>query len=437
MPAILRPASRRRRARVRVGVIAALTVALIGQGALTAQAKGLDEYASWDDVVAAQGDLDRQNGLIDEINGQIDSLKQQVADAEVASQQAGAAYDEAQAASTAQQEKLYGLQQQVEAAKTEADAAEKEAGSMVAAMSGRVSSDPTMQLLVNPENADNLLKDLATLSKLGTYSGSVYDQAVASRNTANSLSDQAQVALTEYERLEADAQQKYDIAVQTQLSLQQQRDQAITQEAELQAMLIPLTEHRDVVSADYQEGERLREEERQRIAEQRRQEAAAAAAASGYTVDTSAPSAPASSGGYAAPLGMNAYVSDTFGMRFHPVYGYWKMHTGLDLVVPGGTCGAPIYAATSGTVTYAGWLDGWGNRVDYVSDDGSTVFKNAHIMPGGINVYPGQYVSAGQVIAYAGTTGPSTGCHLHFQIEQWGNLVDPQVWLSARGYNFY
>jgi murein DD-endopeptidase MepM/ murein hydrolase activator NlpD len=130
------------------------------------------------------------------------------------------------------------------------------------------------------------------------------------------------------------------------------------------------------------------------------------------------------------PLGYNAYISSNYGMRLHPVYGYWKLHNGTDFVVSGGTCGAPIYAVSSGTVTYAAWMDGWGNRVDIQMDDGNTT-GNAHIMPGGIMVYPGQRVAAGQIIAYAGTTGPSTGCHLHFMVNN--GASDPLSYLASHG----
>ena len=60
----------------------------------------------------------------------------------------------------------------------------------------------------------------------------------------------------------------------------------------------------------------------------------------------------------------------------------------------------------------------------------------AHIMPGGIVVWYGQTVSAGDIIGYAGTTGDSTGCHLHFEVTQYGSFVDPQPWLARYGIHY-
>ena len=95
-------------------------------------------------------------------------------------------------------------------------------------------------------------------------------------------------------------------------------------------------------------------------------------------------------------------------------------------------CGASIYAASAGTVVYAGWYGSYGNFV--LIDHGNGVETGyAHIRPGGIWVGYGQYVDAGQNIASSGTTGASTGCHLHFEVRTWGNRIDPQPWMASRG----
>ncbi|MFC5126060.1 M23 family metallopeptidase [Pseudoclavibacter helvolus] len=112
------------------------------------------------------------------------------------------------------------------------------------------------------------------------------------------------------------------------------------------------------------------------------------------------------------------------------------MHNGLDLGVNGGTCGAPLYAVHSGTITYAGYNGGFGNHVVLDFGNGTEV-SYSHIMDGGINVYVGQTVNAGDVLAYAGTTGSSTGCHLHFELKYWGTLMDPKPWLASAGIYYY
>lgn len=433
--------------RLRTGVAALLAIGLFSNGVAVANAQELETYATWDDVIAAQGDVDEQNGLIEEINAQIADLKEQVDEAEQTAQQSGNLYALADQAATEQSEIVYGLQTQVDEASAVADEAELELSAYSAATAGRVTIDPTIRLLTNPGDSEDFLKGMSTLSKLGTSSGTLYEQANAARNNAEQLGDQAEAASVELDQLEADAWAEYEALISSQLELQEKRDNSIAQGAELEAMLVPLTEHRDVVQADYDEGERLREEERERLEEERQQAAADAAATAAAEAPTDSPDTtgaapldtlPQSStnaGGYSPPIASSAYITSPYGMRLHPIYSEWRMHAGLDLVVPGGTCWSSLYAVTSGTVTYSGWMNGWGYIVIFQSDDG-TVFKYPHVSEGGLMVYPGQRVSPGQLIAYAGTTGPSTGCHLHFQIEVGGATVEPLAWLAARGIHY-
>ena len=461
---------RRRRPALRSVAATVLSLLLAGTGVTVAQAKPLDEYATWDDVVAAQGDIDRQNTLITEINGQIEELKNEVVLAEADSLVKGEDYSAASAKASDQQETHFSLQVQAEDAAATAETAERDAGAMAAAMSNRVGTDPTIELLTQPEGADDFLMSMSTLAKLGNRSGTVFDDAIASRNNADQLAEQAETALVELQRLERVAEDAYIEAVNAQTRVQLARDRAIDEGAELEAMLIPLMEHRDVVAADYQEGERLREEERRRIEEERRrqeeerrrlaEEAAAEAAAAQQAAasqggDGGGGSAPApdpvvessgggGDGGASAPSGISypmssaAYVTSWWGYRLHPVGGYWAYHNGLDLVYAyGNSCWMPLYAVTSGTVSYAGVMGTYGNMVDIQGSDGYTKFRYAHIIDGGINVWPGQWVEAGQVIGYIGSTGWSTGCHLHFEVHQGGDAVDPQVWLANRGMYYY
>lgn len=116
-----------------------------------------------------------------------------------------------------------------------------------------------------------------------------------------------------------------------------------------------------------------------------------------------------------------------FGMRFHPILRYWRMHSGTDF---GAGCGTPLYAAQSGWVVTAGRQGGFGNYV--VIDHG--VVGGASIMTGyahqsKIAVHRGQWVNMGQLIGYVGTTGLSTGCHLHLQVYKNGKPVDPMNYI--------
>lgn len=117
-------------------------------------------------------------------------------------------------------------------------------------------------------------------------------------------------------------------------------------------------------------------------------------------------------------------VTDPFGPRIHPVTGKRSVHKGADLGAPYGT---PILASKSGTVVEAGWNTAYGNMVIIDHGDGtSTLYGHSSRLA----VQAGQHVSQGQVIAYVGSTGYSTGPHLHFGIMINGEWVNPMNYIS-------
>lgn len=111
-------------------------------------------------------------------------------------------------------------------------------------------------------------------------------------------------------------------------------------------------------------------------------------------------------------------LSSPFGMRTHPVTGVHKLHDGTDIAAP---CGTPIQAWGRGTVVRAEWHRAYGYRVWIDHGDIRTAYTH---MPG-LDVTVGQVVAAGQPIGRVGTTGLSTGCHLHWMAWRGGDLVDP------------
>jgi murein DD-endopeptidase MepM/ murein hydrolase activator NlpD len=124
---------------------------------------------------------------------------------------------------------------------------------------------------------------------------------------------------------------------------------------------------------------------------------------------------------------VNGYVTSPYGMRFHPVYKRWSLHDGLDY---GASCGTPIRAAAGGTVVATGYHSAYGNRV--IMDHGlrrGVGLGSSYNHLSAYSTYTGQRVQRGDVIGFVGTTGASTGCHLHFMVFENGGTVDPAKWL--------
>lgn len=124
-----------------------------------------------------------------------------------------------------------------------------------------------------------------------------------------------------------------------------------------------------------------------------------------------------------------ARMSSGYGMRHHPVLGYNKMHKGVDFAAPRGT---PIYAAGNGVVEKAGRNGGYGNYIRIRHKNGlKTAY--AHMRKFAKGMSAGKRVSQGQVIGYVGTTGRSTGPHLHFEVLKNGKQVNPKSIKSSGG----
>ncbi|MBM0741661.1 peptidoglycan DD-metalloendopeptidase family protein [Phormidium sp. CLA17] len=116
-------------------------------------------------------------------------------------------------------------------------------------------------------------------------------------------------------------------------------------------------------------------------------------------------------------------ITSSFGWRMHPVLGYERFHSGMDIGVDYGTI---IQAADRGTVIFAGWYGGYGNAV--IIDHGGTI-TTLYAHASELYVVEGQNIQRGQAIAAVGSTGLSTGPHLHFEVRQEGEPTDPAAFL--------
>jgi murein DD-endopeptidase MepM/ murein hydrolase activator NlpD len=138
-------------------------------------------------------------------------------------------------------------------------------------------------------------------------------------------------------------------------------------------------------------------------------------------------------GGYRGPTNglfirpVPGYVTSPFGYRIHPIYHYWGLHDGTDFGV---SCNEPMRAVAGGTVIARYWSDVYGNRL-YLNlgqingKNVTAVYNHATSYRVGV----GDHVAQGDVVGYVGSTGWSTGCHLHFTLLVNGTAVDPMNWL--------
>ncbi|MEK7433921.1 MAG: peptidoglycan DD-metalloendopeptidase family protein [Cyanobacteriota bacterium] len=133
-------------------------------------------------------------------------------------------------------------------------------------------------------------------------------------------------------------------------------------------------------------------------------------------------SVPYSGGRMGWPCGATTITSN-FGYRIHPIFGTRKLHAGLDI---GASEGTPIYAAANGVVVESGWTGGYGKAVIINHGSGiATLYAHSSVL----YVAPGQRVKRGQLIAAVGSTGFSTGGHLHFEVRVNGSPTDPLTYL--------
>ena len=159
---------------------------------------------------------------------------------------------------------------------------------------------------------------------------------------------------------------------------------------------------------------------------ERAAEAAAAAAALGGGGGGIASGASAySTGSFVFPVASYSYISSRFGQRVHPITGVLKNHNGMDIA---SNMGTSVYAADGGKVVLAEWYGGYGNCI--MIDHGNG-YKTLYGHLSTIGVKSGQAVNQGDVIGQVGSTGNSTGPHLHFEVYMNGSRIDPEQFYSG------
>jgi murein DD-endopeptidase MepM/ murein hydrolase activator NlpD len=136
---------------------------------------------------------------------------------------------------------------------------------------------------------------------------------------------------------------------------------------------------------------------------------------------------PGGDGGGTLSRPVNGPITSPYGMRVHPITHVYKLHDGTDF---GASCGTPIRAAASGTILSQYYNGAYGNRI--ILNNGTMRGVNVVTTYNHLSRYAkraGTHVSRGEVIGYVGTTGYSTGCHLHFMVLVNGQTTNPANWL--------
>lgn len=428
-----------RRMALGVGGLGVLGLSALGVG--LGSAAFADGYPSWDDVQRAKNNEAAKASEVSRIEGLIASLQADVAAKQAEAERLAGEYAAAQQAYETAADNAASLQQQADAEAARASETAQKLGRLAAQQYRSGGDDAALELFFSGSaaTADDLLAKLGTMDRLVAANQGVYADAVGARDNAKSLSDQAQVARDERDRLQQEAEQKMvaaqDAAVAAQAALDAQTANLDT----LQAQLAALKDTTAQTVQQYQIGveERRKAEEARKAAEAAARAAAAEAArkaaeeaaAGGGGGGGGGSGGQSGSGGWVRPA--SGWISSWFGNRGTICgNGYCVTgHRGIDFAT---NCWSPIYAAASGRVVFAARASDWGNYVK-IDHGGGIITGYAHIADGGYNVGVGQYVGAGQVIAYVGNTGASSGCHLHFEVYQNGVRIDPAPVLRSHG----
>lgn len=418
-PQFSRPARSRL---VAAAVAVALTAGTLAALAPASSASAVD-YPSWDEVQRAKSSTSAQRDKVHEIESLITSLRSEATAKRKAAQAAGEAYQAAQTKYDAATLKQHTFQSQADEAEQTAAESEEQAGQLAAQLGRASGDDVTTDILTHPSDSDDLLYELGAMSKLTEQADGIYSQASQDRGVAQGLADKADRAKNALGDLADAAQSKMQQAQGAADAAQSAVDAQNDNEARLEAQLTALSSKQRGVEADYRKGVAAEKARQARIAAA----AAKAAANAPATSQGGAGGGSANAAGWVRPSG--GFQTSPYGYRVDPYTHYTALHAGVDLAP---ACNAPIYAAHDGTVTFAGNGGGYGNEV-ILDNGGGISTAYGHVVDGGILVTAGQHVTAGQQIAKIGSTGWSTGCHLHFETRVNGAAVDPVPFMAARG----
>ena len=313
------------------------------------------------------------------------------------------------------------LQQQIDVKSTELESAQKALEAKEENFSQTVRTTyeqgdiSYLEVLLNSSSFSDLLNRLDIVSTIMDDNKKIVAEYTAAKEDIQQKRD--------------DLQKTQDEQVQYQDNLNYKAEELKSSEAQQKALQESLEAYQKEQKAEYERITNEMDSVSDQIAEQSRKEAAAAAAAaaaakkkgttSNQVTTTGSGTVTRYSGTFTWPLPGYTSASSAYGWRVHPIYGTRKFHKGEDIPAP---TGAAIVAAASGTVTTAGWVSGYGNYT-VINHGGGVMTAYGH--QSAIYVSVGQTVSAGQTIGAVGSTGNSTGPHLHWEVTVNGVRQNP------------
>ncbi len=374
-------------------------------------------------VTQLQQDLQGIDATLAQIYIDLDSLKQQIPVAEAAHVAAQERYD------TANREHQVALEQlevseaeleRLEEEVAEAQAKQAEATEAIGDIAREMYRNGTpspMVLVMTAQGSQEIGDRAAAADVLARTQDQVLEQALNVESTQRNQverQDAVNARITELEntaRVAADEAEK--AAAETKTALEDLNKL----QAETQAKQAEWDGKKAEAAAQLESAEAAHREAAARLSELDAQ--AAQVLASGQ--------AASGSSGFVSPLPVPLIVTSPFGPRLHPVLGYWRMHLGTDFAA---ACGVPVLSVADGVVSAVYWNESGGNMVfvNHGNYNGVAV-SSAYLHLSAQSVSVGQWVGAGQQVGLVGTTGYSTGCHLHLSIMENGVDVDPMGYL--------
>lgn len=415
-------------------------------GGFTAQAATLEELQQQKD--ALQLETNTIQSQIEEKSNSLNTLESEKANLETKVNELQSQLDELMGRLAAQEEKLAAiqskileLQAEIEALQVVIDQRTEKLNTQARYIQTDAGVTNIASILLSSENFSDLVGKITVVSKIVTANKDIVEQQEADQQKV----EDSKVAVEE-EKLAAEALRQ-DILIS--------KNNVVAQKAEIDVQIAQVIENYELTEAEKNGLESTRADlaaqtetisndmvaEETRIAaeraaaEQAASEAAAVAAAATAANNLTASAAPTTtasssytvnSSGFIKPA--SGYYSSPFGYRLSPITGGSELHRGQDIAGSGA-----ISAAQSGTVVTATYHASFGYYVviNHGTINGVTVETlYAHMQPG-LLVAPGQTVSQGQQIGIMGTTGDSTGVHLHFEVHENGGLVDPLNYIGG------